>query len=464
MRAVDAPSTVLVTGGAGFIGSHVVDRLAAAGHRPRILDARPSPWHDRDAVETVIGDVRRVDDVLAAGEGCAAICHLAAAADVNDVLERPHWATELNSIGTLSVLEAARRLSTPRVVYASTVWVYSDVDADEVDELAPLPPPAHLYTAGKLSGELYCRSYAELYGVESTVVRFGIPYGPRARPAAVIPSFVGRARRGEPLTIAGSGEQERSFVYVEDLAEGVVRALAPQAAGRTYNLGSDETTTIRGLAEVVRDVVAPVEIVHTEGRAGDLRGTTIRNRRAADELGWRASTPLREGVRRYAAWVEEQERAEVAVAPASAPVRTAAGDRAPSLPRRIAGRLAAIAADPLTLGLASLLAIVSALLPVVTASNSRADAVGVMALALVLLLPLWAVSVGSWPANLRRTQAVLAGGFGALGVLLSTSLSPEQLADVGRTRAITITLALLLLASVARAARSRSARGIEERA
>src|SRR5215213_1794755 len=272
-------SSVLVTGGSGFIGSHVVDRLAEAGQRPRILDVRPSPWHDPSEVETVLGDVRRLDDVMRAARGCSAICHLAAIADVAQVHAEPADSTELNATGTLNVLEAARQLSTPRVVYASTVWVYSDVDADEVDEETLLSPPAHLYTAGKLAGELYCRSYAELYGVGSTIVRFGIPFGPRARPAAVIPSFVSRARAGEPLSIAGTGEQQRSFVYVEDLAEGVVRALCPAGSGRTYNLAGRETVTIRGLAELVQAEVAPVEIVHTEGRAGDLRGAMIRSDR-----------------------------------------------------------------------------------------------------------------------------------------------------------------------------------------
>ena len=267
-------STVLVTGGSGFIGSHVVDRLAAAGHRPRILDTRRSPWHDSSEVETVLGDVRRLGAVMRAAQGCSAICHLAAVADVAQVHDEPADSTELNATGTLNVLECARRLEIARIVYASTVWVYSDVDADEVDEDTLLCPPAHLYTAGKLAGELYCNSYAALYGVESTIVRFGIPYGPRARPAAVIPSFIARARAGEPLSIAGSGEQQRAFVYVEDLAAGVVAALAPAAAGRTYNLAGSETVTIRGLAELVQAEVAPVDLVHTEGRAGDLKGAT----------------------------------------------------------------------------------------------------------------------------------------------------------------------------------------------
>ena len=129
------------------------------------------------------------------------------------------------------------------MVYASTVWVYSDVGGGTVDEDTPLRHPAHLYTATKLAGELYCRSYRELYGLEYTVLRFGIPYGPRARPAAVIPKFVEKALAGEALTVAGDGSQSRTFVYVEDLADGVARALCPEAADRTYNLAGREVVT-----------------------------------------------------------------------------------------------------------------------------------------------------------------------------------------------------------------------------
>jgi UDP-glucose 4-epimerase len=419
-------TTVLVTGGSGFIGSHVVDRLAAAGHRPRILDTRASEWHRPSDVETVLGDVRRLEDVLRAARGCDAICHLAAVADVAQVHDEPADSTELNATGTLHVLEAARQLSTPRVVYASTVWVYSDVDADEVDEETLLSPPAHLYTAGKLAGELYCRAYAKLYGVESTIVRFGIPYGPRARPAAVIPSFVARARAGEPLSIAGTGEQQRSFVYVEDLAEGVVCALAPSGAGRTYNLAGRETVTIRGLAEIVRDEVATVEIVHTAGRAGDLRGATIRSDRAERELGWRATTPLCEGVRRYADWVAEQ------------PPERAAKRGAPSLSQRTAGarslaaRGAAAALEPRRIGFVALIALVSSLLPALAATREVGDATGITLLAVMLMVPLWSVTVTEWPIQLRRVQAAIAVVIGLIGVALAATLTPEHLGDIGQ--------------------------------
>jgi UDP-glucose 4-epimerase len=436
-------SDVLVTGGSGFVGSHVVDRLQAAGHRPRILDLRPSPWHASSDVETVIGDVRCIDDVLRAARGCTAICHLAAVADVAQVLEEPACSTELNATGTLNVLEAARRLCTPRVVYASTVWVYSDVDAEEVDEETALHPPAHLYTAGKLAGELYCRSYAELYGVESTIVRFGIPYGPRARPAAVIPSFVARARAGEPISIAGTGDQQRSFVYVEDLADGVVRALCPRGAGRTYNLAGRESVTVRELAEIVRAEVAPVEIVHTEGRAGDLRGATILSNRAEREIGWRATTALREGVRRYADWIAEQPAepapALLNIAALGAPSQAVRAAGARSLARRAA----AAALEPTRIGFVALIALVSALLPVLASTREIGDATGVTLVAVMLMVPLWSLTVTEWPIPLRWIQAAIAATIGVFGVVLAGTLTPGQIGELGEahwTGALVFTL------------------------
>jgi UDP-glucose 4-epimerase len=443
-------SVVLVTGGAGFIGSHVVDRLAAAGHRVRILDTRPSPWHDPSEVETVIGDVRCLDDVLGALEGCDAVFHLAAAADVGEVHAEPAWATELNAMGTLNVLEAARRLEIERVVYASTVWVYSDVDEPTVDEDALLPNPAHVYTAGKLSGELYCHSYAELYGLRPTVLRFGIPYGPRARPAAVIPSFVERALRGEALTIAGSGAQERAFIYVEDLAEGVVCGLAPEAAGRTYNLAGRETTTIRQLAEVVSEVVAPTEIVHTEGRAGDLRGAIICSERAERELGWQASTPLREGVRRYAAWLHEHSAVAVSTAVAApaavaTPVAVAPASVAESGMRRAATRLATVAGDPLYVGAAALIAVASAAVSAILGTADDTRAANCLVVALALLIPLWSLTASAWPVDRRRLQAAVVALGGAASVVVLGLVSSDT--DVGTLHPSRVLL--LLLASAA---------------
>ena len=295
-----APELVLVTGGSGFVGSHVVDRLLGAGRAVRIYDLRRSPWHP--GADIVVGDVGDLGRLCRAMRGCAAVIHLAAAADVNEVLADPVEAERRNAHGTLQVLEAARRTGVSRVVYASTIWAYSDTPMERLDETLPLHPPAHLYTATKLAGELYCRSYGELYGLDHTILRFGIPYGPRARPGAVVPAFTARALAGEPLTIAGDGAQTRRFVYVEDLAEGVVRALAPVAANRTYNLVGCEDTSVCDIAAAIRDVVGEAEIVHGPGRSGDFAGAPVSGARAAEELGWTATTPFAEGVRRYVEW------------------------------------------------------------------------------------------------------------------------------------------------------------------
>ncbi|MDX6639310.1 MAG: UDP-glucose 4-epimerase [Solirubrobacteraceae bacterium] len=439
---------VLVTGGAGFIGSHVVDRLAAAGHKPRILDTRPSPWHDD--VDAVIGDVRRIEDVRRALRDCDAVCHLAAAADVGEVIQSPAESTELNAMGTLAVLEAARLEGVKRVVYASTVWVYSAVEADHVNEETLLPCPDHVYTAGKLSGELLCHSYAELYDLEPTVMRFGIPYGPRARPAAVIPSFVDRARKGEALTIAGTGEQQRVFVYVEDLAEGVVRGLAPEAIGRTYNLAGRETTTIRGLAEVVQEEVGGVEILHTEGRAGDLAGAAVCSKRAEAELGWTASTPLREGVRRYVAWLEAQPVAGLELEPAVA--------RAPHV-RAVAGRLAHAVAEPVFLGAAAMIAVTAALLASIIGAE-ESQAVLLLVTGLAVMLPLWSLAMSPWPAERRRlqTRLVIGAGVGSVGLIGVLSSRPA-----GPVHATHLILWLALSAFLTSALQAVSRRSVLDR-
>jgi UDP-glucose 4-epimerase len=212
------------------------------------------------------------------------------------------YAEAINTRGTLNVLDAARRAGVERVVYGSTTWVYSDCPQQQVDEDTAISAPSHLYTATKLAGETYCTSYQALYDVSYTILRFGIPYGPRARDGAVVPIFVRKAMAGEPLTVAGDGQQFRKFVYVEDLAEGVVRGLMPRAANRIFNLDGRERVSILQIAETVRDVVGDVEIEHTPARPGDFGGKEVSSERAERELMWTASTPFSEGVRRYVEW------------------------------------------------------------------------------------------------------------------------------------------------------------------
>jgi UDP-glucose 4-epimerase len=285
---------VLVTGGSGFIGSHVVDRLEADGHEPVIFDLVPSAYHDPRHVATIVGDLTDRETALRAVRGCDAIIHLAAVADVSDVVADPVRADRVNVHGTQTMLEAARTADIGRLVYGSTVWVYGNAVADgDVDE----------DTATKLGGEMYTLSYNELHGGDHCVLRFGIPYGPRARPAAVVPSFVLRAQKGETLTIAGDGRQTRQFVYVTDLAGGIVAGLLPPAGGRTYNLVGDEQVSVRQIADAVRDVVASVPLAHGPERPADVRLGHISPVRAAAELGWRAETPFAEGLRRYVDWL-----------------------------------------------------------------------------------------------------------------------------------------------------------------
>jgi len=304
-------SRILVTGGSGFIGSHVVDSLVEHGYVPVNFDRVDSPHHSPGSIEHVKGDCTDVATLERAMEDCDAVIHLAAMADVNDVQADPVGADEMNARATAAVLEAARRTGIARVVYGSTIWAYSDCPEDEVDEDTRLAHPSHLYTATKLAGEMYCRSYAELYGIDYTILRFGIPYGPRARDATVVAVFVKKALAGEPLTVAGSGAQSRQFVYVRDLARGVVGALAPQARNRIYNLAGSRQVSILEIAQTVKEVVGDTEIVHTEARTGDFAGRHVHSERALEELGWEDATTFEDGVRGYLAWRLEREDAPV---------------------------------------------------------------------------------------------------------------------------------------------------------
>ncbi|MBI3636421.1 MAG: NAD-dependent epimerase/dehydratase family protein [Candidatus Rokubacteria bacterium] len=291
---------VLVTGGSGFIGSHVVDKLRERGIQVRIFDMVSPPTGP--GIEFYHGSLLDLDALRMSLAGIDAVYHLAAVADVKDVFEEPHYSEAINVRGTMNVLEAVRRSSVRRVIYGSTTWVYSDVKGAVVDEGTPLHAPSHLYTATKIASEYYCQSYAKLYGLECTILRYGIPYGPRARDGAVIPIFVNKALRGEPLTLAGDGSQYRRFVYVEDLAEGNVLALKSIAKNKIYNLDGIEQITIRRIAETIEKIIGNVKIEYVAGRPGDFGGKDVSSERAKRELGWEPRTGFDEGLRRYIEW------------------------------------------------------------------------------------------------------------------------------------------------------------------
>jgi UDP-glucose 4-epimerase len=295
-----------VTGGSGFIGSHVVDALIAAGHDVYTLD--PKPPHRAD-VGHAPADIRDLPSLIQATAGTDAIFHLAAVADVNDVARDPVGAVDLNVGGTARVLEAARQNQVKRVILASTVWVYSSAagsDSSDVDEETPFSTSVarHVYTSTKLAAEMLCYDYWNAYQLPFTILRYGIPYGPRMRPTLVIPIFVRKALAGEALTVAGDGSQHRKFVYVEDLARAHVLALAEDAANQIYNLDGQEKITILQIAETVLRLTGserPIEFVPARG--GDYAGREVRSEKALRELGWRPEIDFQEGMRRTVPWI-----------------------------------------------------------------------------------------------------------------------------------------------------------------
>ena len=293
---------VLVTGGSGFIGSHIVNKLKKEGHDVCIYDM-VTPRCGKD-VEHYRGSLLDLEALRMAMFGIDVVYHLGAIADVKVVYEEPHYSESVNVRGTINVLEAARRSKRiKRVIYASTTWVYSDCKNDIVDETTPLPPPTHLYTATKLVSEYYCQNYSRLYGLNTTVLRYGIPYGPRIRGGAVLPIFVKKALSGDPITLAGDGSQFRNFVYVEDLAEGNVLALKDIEGYKMYNLSGDQQVTIKQIADTVQEVLnKKLKIEHIPLRPGDFAGIKVDNSLAKKELGWSPHTDFKSGVKKYVDW------------------------------------------------------------------------------------------------------------------------------------------------------------------
>jgi UDP-glucose 4-epimerase len=295
---------VAITGGGGFIGSHVVDRLVRAGHDVRVIDMRPR-WRNPDAAY-VEADLFDEAGLGAAVAGCAVVFHLAGASNVNEVAADPVWAVRLNVEGTARVLEAARQHGCGRVILASTVWVYGAAQASgELAEDFPvdLRRAGHVYVSTKLAAELLVHSYQEMYGQEFTILRYGIPYGPRMREELVVARFVQAVQEGRPITIAGTGEQQRNYVYVEDLADAHVRALAPAAAGQVLALEGGTPVSVREIAETVQQLIGRVPVHYAPARDADYQGVSVSNRAAKELLDWSPETPFAAGVRRYLDWL-----------------------------------------------------------------------------------------------------------------------------------------------------------------
>ena len=293
----------VVTGGCGFIGSHVVGRLLGAGHEVVVVDSHLGRlWPDADYIRTDIEDANGLGEAL---EGADAVFHLAAMADVDVVAREPVRASAANIGGTSSVLEAARAARVGRFILASTVWVYGAAPGEgAIPEDAALDPGAvgHLYTASKIAAEMLVHSYRNLYDLPFTILRYGIPYGPGMRDELVIARFIRQALAGQPLTLSGDGSQHRYYVYVEDLADAHVLALRPEAENQVMALEGAEPITIRRIAETVAEQLGGTEVHFGPARVGDFNGRPVQAERAADLLGWRPTTEFDEGLRRCIDW------------------------------------------------------------------------------------------------------------------------------------------------------------------
>lgn len=291
--------TVLVTGGAGFIGSHLVDALVRYND-VRVLDdfstGRPGFVHDDATLYE--GDIRNTDLVDEAMAGVDVVFHEAALVDVSRSVSEPIASQSINVDGTLTVLEAARRADA-RVVVASSAAIYGNpvsLPIDEDHRLAPNSP----YGLQKLTVDEYARLYDELYDLPTVPLRYFNVYGPRQTGgdyAGVIAVFLEQARAGEPLTVHGDGTQTRDFVHVSDIVQANLRAAATTETGRAFNVGTGDSVTIRELAEIVRRVTdADVPIEHVDAREGDIDRSRADISRARDRLGYEPTYQLEAGL------------------------------------------------------------------------------------------------------------------------------------------------------------------------
>jgi UDP-glucose 4-epimerase len=301
-------ANVVVTGGSGFIGSHVVDVMIEAGHDVTVIDHRVKPHRPDVRFEDV--DLMDLSSVLTSTRGAEHIFHLAAVSNVNYALKYPVYTATLNVVGTANILEAARLNGARRFYLASTVWVYNGAPGgDAVDESTPfyLDGAGHIYTSTKMASEMVCHNYGQLYGVPFTVLRYGIPYGPRMREELLIPVFIKKAMAGEPLTVSGTGDQYRKFIYVRDMAEGHLLAMNDVAANKTYNLEGARKVTVLEVAEGIRRVLGNgVRIELGPERPGDFAGKEVSGEKARRELGWSPRVDFEDGIRLTVDWFRQK--------------------------------------------------------------------------------------------------------------------------------------------------------------
>jgi UDP-glucose 4-epimerase len=302
---------VLVTGGAGFIGSHLVDALIDLDSEVVVLDNLATGYADNvhRQARLVVGDVAEPDVVAAAMAGVEVVFHLAAARAVVRSVQLPLATDRANTRGTLSVLEAARHGGTRRVICTSSSSVYGGAALKPTPETAPLVPRSP-YAVSKLAAEHYARVYWELYRLETVSIRLFNVYGPRQRAdnqyAAVIPLFIDALRTGVAPRVHGDGRQSRDFTFVDDAVSAILAAAeAPgiKCAGRVYNAaGGSEHSLLDLLAALERVLEVRILPVHVEPRAGDVRHSRADVSAAREDLGWAPQVGFEEGLARTVAW------------------------------------------------------------------------------------------------------------------------------------------------------------------
>jgi len=314
-------SLVLVTGGAGFIGSHLVDELLDGGHAVRVFDdfstgkrenLAPALSRATGDIEVIEGDVRDLEALRGAVAGCQAVVHLAAIASVQASYERLDEVNCVNVGGTVKTLRAAREAGVGRVVFASSCAVYgdaTDLPIDEATATRPLSP----YAVGKLAGEGYCRSLASTGEIDTVAPRFFNVYGPRQDAASpysgVIAAFAAAASAGRGCIVHGDGEQTRDFVYVGDLVRALVAAAtrAERFDGEVVNLGSGVETSVNEIvAQMRRASGAELAVEAGATRSGDIRRSRAAFDRAETMLHWRPEVTFEQGMSLTWQWYAEQ--------------------------------------------------------------------------------------------------------------------------------------------------------------
>jgi UDP-glucose 4-epimerase len=308
----------LVTGGAGFIGSHLVDALLQRGDRVRVLDDfSTGSWDNleavRDRIEVIEGDITDPSTVRTAVRDVDVVFHQAALASVPRSVANPLATHRVCVDGTLNVLLAARDAQARRVVYAASSSAYGNsarLPKRETDPTAPLSP----YAAAKLAGENYCAAFSEVYGLETVRLRYFNVFGPRQTPdspyAAVIPLFIRALTSGQSPTVHGDGQQSRDFTFVADVVQAnLLAASAPGVSGRVYNVACGRRTSLLELVALLNTLLGTgIATTHTAPRAGDVKHSLADIERARAELGYRPTTDMREGLRRCLEWHQGRAR------------------------------------------------------------------------------------------------------------------------------------------------------------